>query len=593
MLAKLRDIQSEIKEVSTKVEEILNGDESVEKIETKVKEIVDKRFSFSGTLSSGVQGVVGCCTFYPPIYTNLPGLDPGEPVKLVYKKSLAIDFSIEHELLINDAIKELREYLPNIVYNVGSIVTYGNYVYSKDDDIFEKDYKLPYQLLLYEKLDRISLYRLIREYVRCSIDKRKIKREKSREWLKTVELQKLSNHCILSQILQLLFFLEEAQRRYQFVHYDLHISNILLQECDYNTLLLYKMDDTFYLFPSFGYVPVIIDTGVSHIKGMKSMTFSTANYHKGVRTSEYDRLNDVHHLLISLFYEMNLSDDKSDSTLNIYTKITKEIFKPIRFYEEEGWKRLKVDVMEEIADKFRESKEFKKLAFFVDNIYYCMDILGFLVRLPVSDNSQDPMRRSSSGDVTKALISFMKECQKFFKKGKEYKIPSFIILKEIVQLISIVQDGKLEIKDFKTVFKTQINKYYIPYKIPYNDIDFKVLVKNALSFAKLFKEEYRVQIQKDNDVIEEKYRTIPYKSPIDFIRYLLRNSDMKIEVGIEVDVQFYDLDNKSQHLWKLNQLEQKDIQSINRAYNSEKGRLLYKLLNTTKDEKEFKKNVSR
>ncbi len=116
----------------------------------------------------------------------------------------------------------------------------------------------------------------------------------------------------------ILLTLDIAQVKHKFVHYDLHMGNILIQKCELNSVFLYHHLGKYYVVPTYGFYPMIIDTGISYIDSIegKPMRCTTDNNSHGFQTTEFDPLNDTHHLLLSLFYYIECETDGFDTLSN-------------------------------------------------------------------------------------------------------------------------------------------------------------------------------------------------------------------------------------------------------------------------------------
>ena len=236
---------------------------------------------------------------------------------LVFKVSNDINRSIEHEFTILENFNNMRKYCPHFVKSIGMIELpissefifdcYNNNLFDDNDET------LPRNIMFMEYVNKLPFYRI------CQDSENK--------------------NIVISQILQVLLALEICQLKKNFTHYDLHTSNILIQMCDKNSLFVYKINGNIYTVPTYGFYPLIIDTGISYAKCTegKQMMSNTDNYDHGFQTTVYDRLNDVHHFLLTTFYYIEIDSDGYDSLSN---KI-KIIFRHLPVLRKSGWKNLK------------------------------------------------------------------------------------------------------------------------------------------------------------------------------------------------------------------------------------------------------------
>ena len=119
----------------------------------------------------------------------------------------------------------------------------------------------PTQLICMEKLD-ITLDDLLDE---GSID--------TTEWL--------------SILFQICFGLAVAQKKFHFVHNDLHSSNIMFSPTD-QTFINYEINNVFYKIPTYGRITKIIDFGRATFTHNKTLYFSSTFDENGDAEGQYD-----------------------------------------------------------------------------------------------------------------------------------------------------------------------------------------------------------------------------------------------------------------------------------------------------------------
>ncbi len=215
-----------------------------------------------------------------------------------------------------------------------------------------------------------------------------------------------------SVILQLLLALQVAQDACHFTHYDLHMNNILIKKLDgHNTVVLIKHKGSYYCIPTFGFMPVIIDMGISYVKSMdgQPLKSSIQCYNYGFQSSVFDPLQDCHHLLLSTFYDPynNKRDDSSNA--RVYRSI-KSLFKEIPLMKKRGWKVLPHDLMYLLEGTLHRICRDKKDYFAPEVI----DILSSLVMVPFTADTMDtPQRERSLRESFLYLFSIQKSFYKF------------------------------------------------------------------------------------------------------------------------------------------------------------------------------------
>ena len=79
-------------------------------------------------------------------------------------------------------------------------------------------------------------------------------------------ISKLTFSEFLNIFIQILLALEVARQYYNFIHYDLHLSNIILKPLKYPLKYTIKIAKKKYTMVAFKYLPIIIDFGYSYIE---------------------------------------------------------------------------------------------------------------------------------------------------------------------------------------------------------------------------------------------------------------------------------------------------------------------------------------
>src|SRR5579872_3076510 len=159
---------------------------------------------------------------------------------IVYKFTDDMDFMIDHEALVLNDLNSL---------NIPHFVKYYNIV--DNIKLLEKVNKSNSKILLLEHL--YSNYQ-----PECLTFYNILKNNKDNNYK--------GKNIISSQILQILMALEISQNNCSFTHYDFHMDNIIEMECEPNAVFLYELYDDnnkqYYVVPTMGYYPVIIDMGM-------------------------------------------------------------------------------------------------------------------------------------------------------------------------------------------------------------------------------------------------------------------------------------------------------------------------------------------
>ena len=115
-------------------------------------------------------------------------------------------------------------------------------------------------------------------------------------------IYKLSVHDILSHHLQLVLALKLAYERYDYTHYDLHLSNIIFRETPGNVSIAYRINDEIKYINCSG-IPTIIDYGLSHIRINNVDYGFYGREYSGIRNASFP-LFDVFKLLTNTMFNL-------------------------------------------------------------------------------------------------------------------------------------------------------------------------------------------------------------------------------------------------------------------------------------------------
>jgi len=253
-----------------------------------------------------------------------------EDSKIVFKVSNCIDYSIEHESVSLDTLNKLANFCPHFMYKFGSFdlpVSHHFFKNPSKQGIFEEPTQLMMTPVLFtEYISKFTFYHAIKTY---------------------------DKNIYSSMLLQVFSALKISQQKSAFTHYDLHMDNILVRKGDPSVLHLYLYDKDELLVPTYGLTPVIIDMGSCHTSNHIRMFSNSDNYENGLQTTSFDRLADIHHLLLSTF-----------SCLERYTEIGKQLmlkiafmFYPLPVWKEKGWKILFNHLDKELKELIRKNSK--------------------------------------------------------------------------------------------------------------------------------------------------------------------------------------------------------------------------------------------
>lgn len=416
---------------------------------------------------------------------------------------------------------------------------------------------------------------------------------------------------INSLILQTLMSFEIGQRQVSFVHYDPHPDNILCSKCESDSFILYNykgVDKICQLLPTFGVYPVIIDFGMSYTDRDRSHVDSLfSNYQSGRQSEIFDKLNDVHHFLLSCFRHL-----KKDYLYDMFDKKTRKIFSPLNLEETKdsktikfsdiGDKKLPIDLMDFYKNKMDDLD-------FPENLsYYYSDVLHLINGL-----TRYPLKRykgyTKNTDFSPHFEDFLEAADKFFsEKSKNRTLEIFRILirsarrySNIAMLESIYKnkskkedsnaprsmddEASTKIKlDFckrkhgenlETTI-TDLNKYT---KMERSVIkkSISVIWTNGDKIGKHLSSMYSDLVDNHLTIIESVYNKISMSSPFDFFKMLYMNMNLVNIMKIDTIIYIFSREGvKKMIAGKV--LTEKQIRLINACPSLKKGILLASFL---------------
>jgi hypothetical protein len=376
--------------------------------EKKILSSLPSFLSFGGPLlKKGKQGLVG---FLEKNVKN------DNPEKYVYKISQYLDFMAEQEYNVMKDVNTLRDYCPHFVKGFGlvRIPITANYKKAKNPFKDNPDYKtVMADMIIMQHLE----------------DCKKFFKYIKNDEVPTVELLSIVKQSLLASMI--------ANQKVDFTHYDMHSDNILIRECDPNSVFLYIVNDVYYMVPTYGRYPVLIDFGFSYSKSAEKaqMNCSLGHTKYGFIQCEKDPYTDAKLFLCSVSNEINKY--KNSDTSQTFRNIVKNLYGKSKVQLDCGWDdSFESSINEDFLDDFQ--KTFEKSQFFDEQRDFIIDLLETLVILPLQ------YRKTS--DKTRDLLALV--INEFAKIEKEVAddFYNLSILKEMI--VSANANRELYLSDY-------------------------------------------------------------------------------------------------------------------------------------------------
>ena len=494
----------------------------------------------------GLQAICGLLT--KKIKTNAS-------TQVVYKLSAHPDRVNEHEDFICSQTNKMRSFSPHFVCSYGSTVLPISNEFIEENikhachcENCKKKTEKKHTLFTQKGETRIR-HVLFLEYV-------------SNIHLKHA-LRTKDDQLISSQLILCLAAIQQGLDTLQFCHYDLHIDNVLLKECDPHSYFAYRFKNgQTLLCPTRGYYPVFIDFGTSHTyfyphKEYKNKArVSIINSHLGLQPTLCDQFADIHQLIISALYECQFDSNHYYSVANHIM----HYFRHIPMYRESGWKKCPFDVFKVIEKKIDEYEPTLETECSVWKYKrsQLIDSISLAITLPyepLDSSSQQQLKEryqivsKQKGTLLDELFvaSFKIICTQLTNiqrslqlsetdKGcKTKKDDLYYILREIVECKSVE-----DCKQIKLNYKMG-KKCNVP-----------LLYQSIIDCASILSHFYHHEFKQNEETLQSMYANVPFKSSIDIAQYLLQHVPCRPTKKGLVDVYCFDIQTMTT---KLNRID--------------------------------------
>lgn len=373
---------------------------------------------------------------------------------IVFKVSPELDYIPIHEYYIMKGLESVNRYCPNFCKCIS--ITQGSIEYTENPDS-----KTPFI-----KNGGLKTEILLTEYIQG---------EKLKYYLSGKK--RVHKKVIYSLIKQVLLVVMVANTKVGFAHYDLHSNNIIVSKCDKNLVIVYRLNDMDIAVPTYGYIPIIIDFGFSHISSMKGETFwsTVAHTDVGFYTDRFDRISDYKLLLISLIDDFT----SYDMGFKKFKYFVKSIFSKLTVDWESGWllskHRSSTEVLISMLSLSKSGLEIFK------EEHWCVDILQSLVILP--------FQKQSTTKTIEIIDMFVKEFSIIEKAIRDNSIIKYIFRKtvdfsrECRPDYLLGENDLIVVQKFKQLLQNEIyiNVKYIKFD---KDINYEKLLCSTLALGR-------------------------------------------------------------------------------------------------------------
>jgi len=539
-------VRKNVRDFFQKLKSVTESKKTKEKLKYLRSQLNFKRV-FS---SDSVQGTAGLVT--------IKELDQNP---IVFKVSNGVDYTIEHESMVLEDLKQIEEFCPHFMSKydiielpVSSIFfqePHEEYGFMEDSS----DYFMT-QVMFTEYISRFTYYHYLRS-------------------------GKIP--IVNSLILQTLCGLHMSQEHVKLTHYDLHLDNILIRNCEENTIHLYTLDkDLSLMVPTYGSVPLVIDMGSSYSKSSDRLLTSIEHYQNGLQSCIYDEMNDLHHLLMSTLSCLAEDEIYKRHYDNVYYKLMC-LFSPLPLWREKGWKILEHDLVEEIMYYFLENCTFvknkDKRHMFKDYFEDIIETLNASIRLPLKELSKEEID-SKLPKLWDSLFEHIYTILDFESISNDTEC--VYVIKEIVNVCIEVNKGK-DIGSAISVCKNRLNVLLDPADL--KQINIKEIVAILTEMGDYMGSFYNIYIKDNMNIVNNAYAIMKQGLGAggvkDILKVFLKNCPADVELDKNKKYVFYHFDSlHKKRNKKTLTFSEKECLELNRMSNNKKTKyILNKMLN--------------
>jgi hypothetical protein len=417
---------------------------------------------------NGKQGICGTCT-----------LDDDKRA-LVFKLSRYFDNSVIHEYHVMQSLRSLSDFCPNFS-------TMSNILMQPVSPNFRTSAR-PFQKSSYIKPT------LVMEYISNVGDLYSI-----------IKDPKSPDKLILSCLKQTMCALMLGQKECDFVHNDIHSSNILVQPVQENMSFLYVVDDAnlFYV-PGYGHMAVMMDYGFSYSKDLRDtpLMCSMAHTEYGFRPTAFDPLSDIILLLVSLSEEYRLRHPGKSATK--LRNVVRNLFEGLSIDWQSGWSLYHgASALIDVLD--RTDRYVQKSALLTDYFPFCIDILQTLVT--------HPLRKRSTQNF-KIYARTLAEQLCILETAVDNAFKELYILNRIVNSAAQLRKNYVDDPEKTTVYFAETVIKIINDVIPYCkvDFDYERLLCSLYLFAECMEHIMYRNMQRGDRDKQKEYDALPLKT---------------------------------------------------------------------------------
>lgn len=390
------------------------------------------------------------------------------------------------------------------------------------------------------------------------------------------------NSIINSMTLQSLLSIYFANEYCDFTHYDLHTSNILMEDTDDDYRLYITKERPFFIRTR-GLSTVVIDTGYSYSKCLNNISLDSniTNFTTGYTPIAPNIYHDIRTLLFNMVWDYPKCIKETNAVREELKTYVMSLFKTNHVNFETGWLKLKKDSIFVLKYYINDlTKECRKKSIFYKYDVECFDVLAHLITLPLVVETKSIV----ISEHRKKWMAFYSLFARIENKCGEARTFRKYIWKECVDCIA------RNINSTET-FELEMQQFLKMFNIVINDFDYKQMMIALLEFMPY----YEIAVVRAYNEIDKQnkidFAKLP--SPIEIISNVERIIAPKMDIEVEQSPhlsQYEDGDNEQYivvHVYdSVNRkkgeimLTHNELPEFNKKNDKERAEYLLKKYNT-------------
>ena len=467
---------------------------------------------------------------------------------IVFKLSVEMNRSVEHEYMVLHKLNTLRKYCPNFVATLGLLNGFvcRSFFEAKDPVTIKNVFEV--------KQNAVQTNYLLIEYV-SDITFKHICRYADKA-------------TVTGTILSVLCALQIAQNKFNFTHYDLHSDNILMRKVEEDSYFAYVINGQVILYPTGGWYPVMIDMGSSYISGIHENTNRTSisHYHRGLQSTEFDPLGDVHHFVLSALSRLEKADDtQSEDFCRHFRTMAGHLmhfFRQANIWRHKGWKQLPYNIIFLFNEAVLKAKP-QTCTFYAELQTSVVETIALGVKLPWQPMTSDLMHQLLVYYYGKQVDKQVEPLQLLLKLAVEDVCHFLSVLDEdpltksdiiVMFTLRALVEHACMIKELSTVsftipkdvltqFKQVTHTMYPHYSYK---LDFNRSFRGASCLCLLMRHMLYVFNQPNVKLMKEWYHNIEIKSALQVAQFIQQNTAIRYEWNKNTVLYIWDSDKEQQ-----------------------------------------------